>query len=231
MDIMAMRAEPSFADYQRQFEENYDKLNYARNMASRVLAHSHVVLENAWGENDHFAEVLEVGAGSGRHLETVRHGFDAYWLTDANPNMLAQAKERHGEDNRIKYQVEDSTQLSFADDTFDRLIATHVLEHIVDPHDVLREWTRVIRPGGVLSLVLPCDPGLAWRVGRCFGVRQRAEDAGIDYDYWMAREHVNSIFNLVTFVHYYYDDYRESWWPLRVPFADLNLIYAVNIRV
>ena len=74
---MAMRAEPSFADYQRQFEENYDKLNYARNMASRVLAGSHVVLEKQFGQNDHFAEILEVGAGSGRHLETVRHGFNA----------------------------------------------------------------------------------------------------------------------------------------------------------
>ncbi len=227
---MSMRAEPDFADYQRQFEENYDKLNYARNMASRVLAHSHVVLEKAYSADDHFGQVLEVGAGSGRHLETVRHGFDAYWLTDANPNMLAQARDRHGDDDRIKYQVEDSTGLSFEDNSFDRLIATHVLEHIVNPHDVLREWSRVVKPGGVLSLVLPCDPGLAWRVGRCFGVRQRAEDAGIDYDYWMAREHVNSIFNLVTFIHYYYSERQESWWPLRVPFADLNLIYTVNVK-
>ena len=74
---MAMPAEPSSADYPRQFEENYDKLNYARNMASRVLARSHVVLEKQFGQNDHFAEILEVGAGSGRHLETVRHGFNA----------------------------------------------------------------------------------------------------------------------------------------------------------
>ena len=106
-----------------------------------------------------------------------------------------------------------------------------MLEHVVNPHDVLREWSRVIRPGVALSLMLPCDPGFAWRPGRCFGVRSRAENAGIDYDYRMAREHVNSIFNLVTFIRYQIAERQETWWPIRVPFADLNLIYTVNIRL
>jgi ubiquinone/menaquinone biosynthesis C-methylase UbiE len=228
---MAIRAEPNFADYQRQFESNYEKLNYANNLSSRVLAHSHRVLENAFGPQDHFGKVLEVGAGSGQHAAHVRHGFDEYWLTDGNPNMLDQACARIGADERFHYRSEDAVALSFESDSFDRLIATHVLEHIVHPHEVLREWGRVIRPGGTLSLVLPCDPGLAWRLGRNIGVRLRAENAGIAYDYWMAREHVNSIFNLVTFLEYYFQDIRASWWPLGVPLADINLIYAVNIRI
>src|SRR3546814_1644399 len=70
----------------------------------------------------------------------------------------------------------------------DRLIACHVLEHLHHPHDVLREWYRVLRKGGVLSILLPCDPGVLWRVGRMFGPRANAERAGIEYDYWMARE-------------------------------------------
>ena len=228
---MAIRAEPDFADYQRQFETNYEKLNYANNLSSRVLAHSHTVVEKAFGPQDHFGKVLEVGAGSGQHATSVRHGFDEYWLTDGNPNMLDQARARIGPDERFRYQSEDATRLSFESGSFDRLIATHVLEHIVHPHEVLREWARVIRPGGTLSLVLPCDPGLAWRAGRSFGVRQRAEGAGIAYDYWMAREHVNSIFNLVTFIGYYFHDINATWWPLRLPFADINLIYAASIRI
>jgi ubiquinone/menaquinone biosynthesis C-methylase UbiE len=228
---MAIRAEPDFADYQRQFETHYEKLNYADNLSSRVLAHSHNVLEKAFGPQDHFGKVLEVGAGSGQHAAYVRHGYDEYWLTDGNPNMLDQARTHIGTDERFHYQSEDATSLSFESGSFDRLIATHVLEHIVHPHEVLREWARVIRPGGTLSLVLPCDPGLAWRVGRNFGVRQRAEDAGIAYDYWMAREHVNSIFNLVTFLEYYFQNIKATWWPLRVPLADVNLVYAANIRI
>ncbi len=228
---MAIRAEPNFADYQRQFETHYETLNYANNLSSRVLAHSHQVLEKAFGRHDHFGKVLEVGAGSGQHVAAIRHGFDEYWLTDGNSNMLDQARARIGADDRFRYQSEDAGRLSFDSGSFDRLIATHVLEHIVHPHEVLREWARVVRPGGMLSLVLPCDPGLAWRLGRCFGVRRRAENAGIAYDYWMAREHVNSIFNLVTFIDYYFHDIDACWWPLGVPLADVNLIYAANIRL
>ncbi len=228
---MPMKSEPQFEAYLRQFEENYEALNYSGNLSSRVLAHSHVVLEKAFGREDHFAEVLEIGGGSGQHPPTVRHGFDRYLLTDGNQRMLDQAQQRVGSDPRFEFQVEDARTLSFADASFDRVIATHVLEHVANPHEVLREWTRVVKSGGMLSIELPCDPGLAWRFGRSLGVRGRAESAGLEYDYWMAREHINSIYNLVTFINYYYDDVRAKWWPLRVPFADVNLIYVANIRI
>jgi phosphatidylethanolamine/phosphatidyl-N-methylethanolamine N-methyltransferase len=229
--MQMMRSEPDFQAYLRQFEANYEKLNYSGNLASKVLAHSHAVLEKAFGPKDHFGKVLEVGAGSGQHPLSVKHRFDEYWITDGNDRMLEQARARFGSDGRYRYQIEDARQLSFADASFDRVIVTHVLEHIVHPHDVLREWTRLIKPGGTLSLVLPCDPGLAWRIGRSIGVRKRARDAGLEYDYWMAREHVNPIFNLVTFINFYFTDVKESWWPMRLPLPDINLIYAVNIRV
>ncbi|MCB1438726.1 MAG: class I SAM-dependent methyltransferase [Nitratireductor sp.] len=228
---MMMRTEPDFDAYLRQFEANYEKLNYSGNLSSRVLAHSHVVLESSFSGSDHFGSVVEIGAGSGQHPATVRHTYDRYVITDYNDRMLDQARARYRDDNRFEYSVEDARKLSFEDHSFDRLIATHVLEHLVHPHEVLREWTRVLKPGGTLSLVLPCDPGMAWRLGRALGVRKRAEDAGLEYDYWMAREHVNSIFNLVTFINYYYKDRKATWWPMRVPFADVNLIYAVNIKV
>lgn len=229
--MQAMRAEPDFGAYLRQFEANYEKLNYSGNLSSRVLAHSHVVLEKAFGPGKHFAKVLEIGAGSGQHCLAIRHGFDEYWVTDGNERMLDQARARLGGDARYRFRVDDARKPAFADASFDRVIATHVLEHIVNPHEVLRAWTRLIKPGGTLSLVLPCDPGFAWRLGRSFGVRGRAQEAGLEYDYWMAREHVNPIFNLVTFIDYYFANVKAVWWPLRLPFADINLIYAANITV
>lgn len=226
-----MKKDPNYDLYINKFENNYEKLNYSGNLSSRVLSHSHVVLEKEFGVNRHFSKVLEIGAGSGQHALSVQHAFDSYTITDGNDRMLDQAKVRFAEDQRYQFQVEDARKLSFDDCSFDRVIATHVLEHLVHPHEVLREWTRVVKKGGTLSLVLPCDPGFAWRFGRMLGVRKRAEAAGLEYDYWMAREHVNSIFNLVTFIDYYFADVKTSWWPLRIPTPDLNLIYAANITV
>lgn len=45
------------------------------------------------------------------------------------------------------------------DDSYDVLIASHVLEHLANPLGALAEWQRVVRPGGHLLLVLPHRDG------------------------------------------------------------------------
>jgi ubiquinone/menaquinone biosynthesis C-methylase UbiE len=131
----------------------------------------------------------------------------------------------------VRIACEDATRLSFPDDSFDRVIAAHVLEHLPAPNLALREWVRVLRPGGVLTLVLPCDPGIAWRLGRRLGPRSRFERAGIAYDYWMAREHVSAIDKLVAYVRYFFADVEERWLPLRIPSIDVNLFYIAHARI
>lgn len=49
----------------------------------------------------------------------------------------------------------DLTALPFPDDSFDFLIASHVLEHIQDDISALREIGRVLRPGGIAILPVP----------------------------------------------------------------------------
>lgn len=42
-----------------------------------------------------------------------------------------------------------------ASSSFDGLVASHVIEHVVNPIGVLTEFSRVLRPGGKLLLVVP----------------------------------------------------------------------------
>lgn len=213
-----------------EYAERFQQANYGKSLAGYVLRESHKLLERPFGPNLRFARVLEIGAGSGIHLSYVRHGFDEYCMTDSSTRMLEAARSAHRFPENIIVREADATRLDFDDAGFDRLIAVHVLEHLYRPHEVLREWARVLKPGGILSLVLPCDPGLLWRLGRYFGPRRRGRANGLDYDYVMAREHVNAITNLVALIRYYFDDKDENWWPALVPSTDLNLIYTVNIR-
>lgn len=46
-------------------------------------------------------------------------------------------------------------------DSYDAVISSHVLEHIANPIAALREWMRVLRPGGNLLIVLPHKEGCA----------------------------------------------------------------------
>ena len=49
----------------------------------------------------------------------------------------------------------DATRLPFADATFDRIIASEVLEHIPDDDAAFAELARVLRPGGTLAVTVP----------------------------------------------------------------------------
>jgi ubiquinone/menaquinone biosynthesis C-methylase UbiE len=227
-----VRHEPDAALYNERLTNAYDALNYGRSLSAWFMRRGHVLLEAAFAPTEHFSKVVEVGAGAGEHLSFVRHGFDEYLMTDASDLRLARAREALPEHLRAKVRVErqDASRLTLEDASVDRLIACHVLEHLYRPHEVLSEWHRVLRPGGILSILLPCDPGLMWRLGRMLGPRAKAERAGIEYDYWMAREHVNPIGNLVVFIRYYFSDVKETWSPLGIPSTDLNLFYLCHIR-
>lgn len=222
-----MRADPDHDDYLARWSKLYESSNYDAGLAGWFLRKSHEWCERPFGPDRHFPRVIEVGAGTGVHVGHVRHGFDEYLMTDLNAPVLGAAAARAG--GRVHTRSEDATALRVPDASFDRLIATHVLEHLPEPHRVLREWCRVVKPGGVISLVLPCDPGLAWRLGRTLGSRARFERAGIAYDYWMAREHINPINNLVAMVEYYFPRRQATWLPMRVPSMDLNLFYIAHL--
>ena len=43
--------------------------------------------------------------------------------------------------------------------TYDFLICSHVIEHVANPLQALREWLRVISPGGTLVMVVPHRDG------------------------------------------------------------------------
>ena len=67
---------------------------------------------------------------------------------------------------------------------------------------------RTLKPGGVLSISLPTDPGLIWRLGRklikYLSLKKTYQISGEEFDYMNATEHVNSIFNLISIIRFNY---------------------------
>jgi 2-polyprenyl-3-methyl-5-hydroxy-6-metoxy-1,4-benzoquinol methylase len=45
--------------------------------------------------------------------------------------------------------------LPFESSTFDAIVSWHVIEHVADVRDTLREWRRVLKPGGIMFLETP----------------------------------------------------------------------------
>jgi SAM-dependent methyltransferase len=81
-------------------------------------------------------DVLDVGCGRLKHPGAV--GLDQLPNTDAD----------------IVHDL-DETPYPLQSDSFDLVIARHVLEHVAAPLDVLAEIHRVLRPGGVVIIITP----------------------------------------------------------------------------
>lgn len=223
----------AWVEWRNNFHALYDNANYSSSLQSKVMHASHRLLERPFGPEDLFTNVLEIGAGTGEHTRFLRHQFDRYVISDQDEKTLEVARTKIDPtlESKFSFEVQTGESVNYPDNSFDRVIAAHVLEHIYQPHLAIKEWCRVVKDGGTLSILLPTDPGIAWRFGRMLGPRKQAYAAGIAYDYVMAREHVNSCVNLIAILRHYFEERKESWWPTPIPSVDINLFYAFHATV
>ena len=95
-------------------------------------------------------KVLDVGAAQGRTLIALdRRGFEAYGVEPADEARQVACELAAREGCHIVIEAGTAESLPFAADTFDLVIATSVMEHVVDLERSLAEIHRVLRPGGM----------------------------------------------------------------------------------
>lgn len=124
------------------------------NLTARIALHSYGTNPQGWfawlGERLPLTgDVLEVGAGTGELWRRVgRRG--RLTLTDFSPAMCARLREVP--DARVLRC--DATYLPFRAGVADAVIANSMLYHLDDPDAALREFARVLRPGGRLAVAV-----------------------------------------------------------------------------
>jgi ubiquinone/menaquinone biosynthesis C-methylase UbiE len=113
------------------------------------------------------ATVADVGCGNGAYLaELARRGFAGRVLgLDLSPGMLAAARDRLSAVGgpalspvdglgAVALIAADATALPLPDGVADLTLAMHMLYHVPDPSQAVRELRRVTRPGGRVAIVL-----------------------------------------------------------------------------
>jgi SAM-dependent methyltransferase len=109
-------------------------------------------------------QILDLGCGAGRHaFELYRRGAHVVAF-DQDGDELAGVEKMFGA-MRLAGEVPaeatartvqgDALDLPFEDGTFDRVIASEVLEHIPDDMTAMAELLRVLKPGGRLAVTVP----------------------------------------------------------------------------
>jgi phosphatidylethanolamine/phosphatidyl-N-methylethanolamine N-methyltransferase len=100
------------------------------------------------------ARVLEVGAGTGTSFPAYPNHCEVTGI-DLAPDMLARARQKI-EDNgwtHLKVIEMNALSLDFPDNTFDYVMAFHVVTVVPDPIRMMSEAKRVCKPGGTIVIV------------------------------------------------------------------------------
>ena len=100
------------------------------------------------------ARVLELGCGTGLLWSVNAERIPAGWvitLSDFSEGMLLAAWRNLVVSGRaFKYERIDAQAIPYQDETFDLVIADHMLYHVPDRPRALAEISRVLKPGGSL---------------------------------------------------------------------------------
>jgi ubiquinone/menaquinone biosynthesis C-methylase UbiE len=98
--------------------------------------------------------VLDVGCGTG--FVACRFAELGHIVTgiDLSAQMIDQARRKATQAGlQIELQVGDAVGLDLADETYDLVVARHVIWNLPHPDRAVAEWLRVLRPGGRLLLI------------------------------------------------------------------------------
>lgn len=95
--------------------------------------------------------ILEVGCGRGHLTKRLLDlGADAIGI-DANPHAA-----EHAVTDGVRTM--DAAGLEFDDDSFDKIVSVHAIEHIPPIEDAFSEIARVLKPRGQALFIYPAEP-------------------------------------------------------------------------
>lgn len=106
--------------------------------------------------------LLDIGCWNGHFLERVRERglYQELYGVDVVAEGVEAARARGFRAHVVDLNRE---PLPFAERYFDGVTMLAVLEHVFDPHAVMREVSRVLKPGGELVIAVP---NVAWLTNR-----------------------------------------------------------------
>ena len=103
------------------------------------------------------------GESGGAFNERLRNGFFSAYLAGevtidvgyrgASPDAVPVLPHALGVD--VDYPGYDGKKLPFPDDSVDTVYSSHMLEHVDDFRTTIRDWHRVVRPGGFIVCIVP----------------------------------------------------------------------------
>ncbi len=107
---------------------------------------------------------IDIGAGQGRHsFEMFRRGADVIAFDQSESDMadvgeMFDAMMAEGQvpaSAKARAEVGDALRLPYADDSFDVVLMSEILEHVPADDAAIAEMVRILKPGGKAAVTVP----------------------------------------------------------------------------
>jgi ubiquinone/menaquinone biosynthesis C-methylase UbiE len=173
--------------------------------------------------------VLEIGAGIGEHLDYEKPDWHEYVCMELRAEMAAAIKKRFP---AVQVIVGDCQKNIFLKENyFDRALAIHVLEHLPDLPRALSQICRVLKPGGLFSVCIPCEGGLAHRFARWISARRLFKKHFPKLDFYkvvVENEHINRPGEIFEEASKLFNIANIQYFPLYFPLVNINLAIGLT---
>jgi 2-polyprenyl-3-methyl-5-hydroxy-6-metoxy-1,4-benzoquinol methylase len=167
-------------------------------------------------------KTLEVGAGIGEHLLYERLAEQDYHCLEYREEFTDEIRKKFP---LVKVHTGDIHQKQiWEDESFDRIVAIHVLEHLCNLPLALNEMGRLLKPNGHFDIVIPCEGGMAHTFARKISAQRLFEkNFKMDFTPIHKNEHVNTFKEIMFLLLKQFKIERQSYFPLLIPISTINL--------
>ena len=167
-------------------------------------------------------KTLEIGAGLGEHLAYENLDDQNYSVLELRKELAEEISNKYPMVNLIIGDCQEN--ISANKEEFDRVIAIHVLEHLPNLPEALKEISRVMKNRGHFIIVIPCEGGLCYEFARRISAKRIFEKRyNQSYDWLISIEHINTPDEIIMELNRFFITKEISYFPLYFHSVTLNL--------
>ncbi len=174
-----------------------------------------------------FWKTLEIGGGIGSHIPFENMEVQSYAILELRKNLVKTLKEKYPRVNAI---VGDCQEIYAEKGCFDRVIAIHVLEHLPNLPEAVKQMHRVLTRGGVAHIVIPCEGSLAYTVCRKISAERLFHRLyHMDYKWFIQSEHINLPYEIIEEIEKYFVIKHKRYFPIPIPLQFCNIAIGMTL--
>ena len=112
---------------------------------------------------------------------------------------------------------------------FTRMIASHSFEHFENFEINFFKLLNIMNKDSMISIALPCDPGLFWRFLQFFFVLKSKKSYNWnnfkEKDLDDARDHITPAQNIYKIIRFYFKSIKKIFFPFFIPIIEINIFF------